>query len=468
MRRQIGIIAAVGLSAVLLTGCGGPNEEAAVAAREYSADLTAWVGTLGDGSESLGDVLADAPNLTDFDNVEETPAYLRARTFADHVDVVVSELTNLEPDALEVLTNASLGSFIPIDELYYTTLDGATARLKAYTASLDLPDSKVPNARNSASIAFAENRIAALDNALTGIADATPDDGLGVSVGAFITDWFTEDEEFQKHSIEQLESWTAFSRGYKDFWPFGNVNDVYLAPEAYVDVLRPAYVAQVGQLAEALAANLASPAPTPVPDVPALGDPYRRALLDGYLPWDDTTADQAYALDRLWLLWRIRELEGTPEASYENARAAVLEEVNRGVEDEKAADPRAGAERLLESIEKLSDTFSDVGIDDDWRTALTEAYAYATTLRNGSNTADIDAAFDDVLTLYAELLEKIDKAEEAGESESRTLLAIYDLGEEYQQKVIDAATPALGALDDDAQFEQMLADAIHATTTAAS
>ena len=79
-------------------------------------------------------------------------------------------------------------------------------------------------------------------------------------------------------------------------------------------------------------------------------------------------------------------------------------------------------------------------------------------------TAEVAADYDAVLELSAQLIADIDAVMERG---TTAYSAISGLVSDYLDDVEDAASPSLTALDDDAQAEQLLADAIEATAPGA-
>lgn len=467
MRKQLSVTLVTAVALTALAACSGPNAEAAEAAADYSAELTTWVEALADPGEELGPVLEDAPTLEKFDDVDHTPTYLLASDVATRIDIIVGELAALEPDALDALDGVADEAFWITADLYYDTLGAATDRLTAIDATSDLDDDgDASDARVAAHLAFAEARVGFLERAVDALPAITPGDGLGVSVSAFAEDWYGEELAFLQSSIAEIGSWEVLSNGYKDFWNFGNLGEVYRAPREFSSSLRPAFVHQAQGVAVELATVVADP-DAAAPDLPALGDPYRAVLLEGFLPWGDSEATEEYTANRLWALWRIRELEETPDDAYLTARTTLMEELNRSVKEGTAQDFRPGSTRLLDLVDVHGNSFESV-LDQSaerWVSELSDVHSYGLALTEQPMTAEVAAALEEVLAIYQELNLKVAELVTSTDDEGDLLFAANNLGDEYREKVVDAASPALGALDDDAKFEQQLAQAITATAT---
>ena len=469
MRKQLTMAVVAAVTLGTLVGCSGPNADAVAEAASYSDELTTWTEDLADagadGAEELGTVLDEAPELKKFEGVDETPTYLVAHDVATRIDTIAAELQAIEPGALGELTDASADGYEVTADLYYDSLVAATDRVTSLTEWIGSDDEEAARAaRIDIHLTFAEARKGFLERAAKDFSAMTLDGVLAASVVAFAEDWYLEEVAFQERAIEEIGSWEQLTNGYKDFWGFGDLNNVFVAPGEFAPVLRPAFV----QLAEDFALELATvveAADASAPELPHLGDPYREVLLGGYLPWGDPEATQDHTANRLWALWRIRELEKTPDAAYLTARSTILEELNRGVEEGTAQDFRPGVTRLLDFTLLYSDTFGSLWelVDQKWLLKLEEAYGYGVALRADPMTGPVGEAFDEVLALYEELNEEINALVEADGDPYDLTYDVLDLGEMYREKVIEAASPALEALDDDAQFEQQLADAITAT-----
>lgn len=502
MRRMMTCVLAAALAAGMLSACTpAPNQEAIDAASAYSEALSEWTQELGAAAESartatdaeleaagegelpfeevgIGDALTTAPELEAFEpgEVEHTPAYLTAARVADQVEVITEELTGLEPESLTTLRTASYDSYWVLADLYYNTLGGPAAdRLDAQTKSFDFIDDLPTFYRmlREAGLAFAEGRRELLDVAIEEMGGTAlgvdrpvvPEGEFATSAAAFIVDWLGEEVGFQEDAIEEIGGWSTLAAPYGTFWNYGNLNGVFTAPAEYAAELRPAFVAQAAELATALAqiSDKASSAP----QLPALGEPYRQALLGGYLPWGDPAQTQDYTADRLWMLWRIQELDDVPEAAYLAARAAVFEQFNRSVPEDEPFDFRPGAGRLLALIEEQSEWLSsdlDVEGYDEMHAALQEIQGFGEALARYPMTAEVAADYNAVLELSAKLIADIEAVMERG---TTAYSAISGLVKDYLEDVEDAASPSLTALDDDAQAEQLLATAIEGTAPGA-
>jgi hypothetical protein len=503
MRRMMTCVLVAALAAGALSACvPAPNEDAIEAAAEYSDALTEWTQELSAAAESartatdaeweaageggelgfeevgIGDVLTTAPELEAFDDgaVANTPAYLTAARVADQVEAITVELAGLEPESLTSLRTATFDSYWVLADLYYNTLGGPAAdRVAAGTEAFDFTDDLPTFYRmlREAGLAFAEGRLELLHVAIEEMGGTAlgsdrvivPDGALGESVAAFIDSWLNEEVAFQEDAIEVIGGWSAVASPYDSFWNYGNLNGVFSAPARYAAELRPAFVAQAADLASALAEMDGDPSSAPA--LPALGDPYRQALLGGYLPWGDPAQTQDSTADRLWMVWRIQELDEVPEAAYLAARAAVLEEFNRSLAEDEAIDFRPGSGRLLTFVGEQSEWLStneDVEGYEEMHAALVDLQGYGEALGRYPMTPEVAADFDTVLELSATLIADIEAVMERGTS---AYSAISGLVSDYLKAVEDAASGSLGALDDDAQAEQLTAAAIEATAPGA-
>jgi hypothetical protein len=502
MRRIMTFVLAGTLAAGALSACSPtPNEAAVEAAAAYGDALTEWTQELATAAESartatdaeweaaaeselgfeevgIGDVLTTAPELEAFEpaEVEHTPAYLTAARVAAQVEAITVELAGLEPESLTALRTATYDSYWVLADLYYNTLGGPAAdRLAAGTDAYDLTDDLPAfyRALREAGLAFAEGRLELLHVAIEEIGGTAlgsdrvivPDSPLGASVAAFIDSWLNEEVAFQEEAIEVMQGWKTVAAPYNSFWNYGNLNGVFSAPARYAAELRPAFVALATELASALAGS--GDEPTSATDLPALGDPYRQALLDGYLPWGDPAQTQDYTADRLWMVWRIQELDDVPEAPYLAARAAVFEEFDRSTTEDQGIDFRPGSGRLLAFIEEQSEWLStslDVEGYEEMFAALQDLQTYGEALGRYPMTTEVSADYTAVLDLSAQLIADIDAVMERGTS---AYSAISGLVADYLDDVEDAASPSLTALDDDAQAEQLMAAAIQATAPGA-
>lgn len=487
MRRiaVFGVVAAVAVAT--LTGCTtGPNQEAVKAAESYGDALTTWAGGLADAlpdartatpderkddgpdfeEVGLGDALADPPALKKVEGVENTPTYLFAAEVAEQVDAAAAELRAIEPDGLKALRALGSDAYTVVADLYYDSLDADGKRLEAFTAALEL-DRQSPaydDAIREAWKGFFAARGELVTKAGKDSAALKTDNPLGTSLAAFMTDWYDEEAAFDEKAVEVIGANTVYADAYGTYWGVGNLNSVLSAIPENAAALRAGYVQQIGDLADAVdAMNSASPAPSAGPSVPALGEPYRQLLLDGYLPWGDPGEGTVHATDRLWMLWRIRELEGTPDKPYAAARVALFEEINRGLESNQRSDHRPGADRLLELIGEYSDNFETYDLDERVLTRLTEITAYGKALREVPMLPAVADDFDKVLALYDELNGELADALETYTDEYDRMRVLSGLGIEYEKKVTDAATPSLTIVDDDAQMKALLAEAIEAT-----
>ena len=503
MRKVITSAMTVVLAAGMLVGCtAGPNEEAVKAASTYSDKLDKWSKELSTAAKSartatttewtatkgklkfdevgLGEVLETAPTLKKFSKAEiaNTPTYRTAARAAEQIEAITEELAGFEPEAISALRQASGDSYFVVADLYYNTLSGpATDRLTAQGEALEHTDDfpTFYKILRKSSLNFAKKRLDLLGVAVKDMGGSakgadhpvTPKDGLGVSVSAFIVDWLNEEAAYQEDLIDEIGGWKTLGSHSDTFLNFSNVSGTFTAPAQNAEALRTAYVSQVGDIATVVSTTTAADAnPKASVKLPAIGDPYRQVLLDGYLPWEEPAEKPEYTVDRLWMLWHIRELEKTPDAAYSAARVALLEELNRSLEDGAALDVRPGSGRLLSYIKANTLTFSfssDVASNKRVVAGIEELLGYGEMLSGYPMMPKVDAGFDEVRKLYAEMVVEMKTLMTETPDKFDQWVALEDLEKKYQDKVYDAALPALEDLEDDARAQPLTAAAIEAT-----
>lgn len=514
LRRSFAITLVALATAGALSGCtpSGPDEAAERAAAAYAAELQDWSDELAEavpraktwtqseidadaasGGEGglpeevgLGGLLDEAPVLQEFNAsvVERTPVYREVVAVSERVDVVLAELRSLEPAEVKQLRAAGAATSLVAFELYDATFGGpALGRLEAYSASLDagtITDEARTLLRES-DAAFARERIGFLDAAIEAMRGTgrgsddplIPDSSIGHSVGAFVIDWYEEDRAFEERALAEIESWELSPERYGEFWGFEDLSSIFRVSVDRADELRRAHAATISTLA----ADAGSGGPASA----FAGDAYRAILLDGYLPWGDDSEGAAHAVDRLWMLWRIRELDGTADAEYDAARAALLEELNRGIPDGTVRDHRPGSARVLGAVEALVEGAENAPDDreagwDPLLARLAESVSFAERLREGppmmGEVADgYDAMLAEVATARGELVELRDapdpeQSELAADSELSVAFIRFD--GDLQERLVPILSPSLSLLDDDARFSARLAELIEATRPAAA
>ncbi|MGW8482901.1 hypothetical protein ACWGJP_07160 [Microbacterium sp. NPDC055903] len=509
MRRMLAAVGVVITTTGLLVGCTpGPNDDAIAAAEEYADELTAWAAELGTATASaktathdewdalgegeslpyeevgIGDILDRVPELEAFDpaEVQATPAYLVAADAASRVGAITTELSALEPEALQDLRLAGYESYWPLADLYYNTLGGPAAERRG--ADADAADAATGDdgyaglyeVKHAASIAYLEGRAPLVETAIEAMqADSEitgdpliPEEGLGASAGAFIIDWLEEESDFLDLATEHTTAWT-YGFAFDGLWGHEFLNEVFYTPVDHAAALRPAFARQTADIAAALSDAIAGEGADP--SFPDPGDPYRQLLLEGYLPWGDAAEGEVHTESRLWMLWRIRELEDTPDAAYSTARAALLEELNRAREDGAVLDFRPGASRLLTVITEYTQTF-EAGFSDVENEVtiirLGELLDFAEALRELPMLEVVAADFDALIEVMSEANDEFATVVEAHEDPFDAYDALDDLAAEYAERIYGAAETSLSVLDDDAATEQLIADAITATAPAAT
>lgn len=506
------------LAVGMLSGCSfGPQADPAAieAAETYAADLTAWSAeltpaaaaaktvtwaeykALGDaGADApgvgIGDLLDDVPKLEAFeaDAVAHTPGYLAAQEIAARVEVIVDELDRLEPDELKALRLLVHKTYYSFADAYYGTLGGPeTERVKAGSAALDAlfegETGTSERRRNystplrDASAAFAEERSALLSASIEKLNGMLPDTGHGASIGAFAADWLGQERNFLDDVATKIATWEYASTPYDAFWGNEFAHFVFAVPGDNAAMLRSAFAAQVAALATALedaplASSIPSPKPAALGVLPAPGDPYRKLLIDGYAPWGDAAASRDHTMSRLWMLWHIRELEKTPDSTYIPARSLLLEELDRSIPDGAPIDFRPGGGRVLALIDSWTEAFEpDYGdgtvaymhdeLEEirDFGAAIRDAYPLVPAVA-----ADYDAVLAVIDEANADVgvtADALDKAKTPTVETNDMFFALDDKKKMYANRMYDAVTPSFTLLDDDAQIQELTADAVRAT-----
>ncbi|GGR12091.1 hypothetical protein ACFOE1_10540 [Agromyces mediolanus] len=514
-RRRIGRLLAGAAAALtlggVLGGCApsGPDAGAEQAAAGYLAELGEWSAELtlaapraktwtqgeidaadGSGAEladetGLGDVLELAPELEQFDadTVERTPSYRDAAAVAERVGAVLDELRSLEPAAVKQLRAAGAATSLVAFDLYSETYGGpATRRLEAYSAALDagIISEEGRAIQREADAAFARERIGFLDTAIEAMrgtpegADEPliPDAPIGRSVGAFVVDWYEEDRAFEERALAQTEQWTRTPGMYGELWGFEDLSSAFRVAVEHAGELRPRYAEIIATLVDDAEAGRAPTA--------AAGDAYRALLIDGYLPWGDAAEGPNHAIDRLWMLWRIRELDGTSEEAYAAARAALLEELNRGIPEGTVRDHRPGGTRALVAVGAIVDQTeaSPDDADADWEPMLgriAELLAFAAHLREEPMMAEVAADYDAMVAELEAARDELAALREHPDPDAGELAADFEvsvafirLNGELQERLVPLLSPSLSLLDDDARFSARLAELIEATAPEAS
>lgn len=505
MKRFAGAMAMlVAMSALTACTPTGPDPDAERAAQTYADELQGWSAELTaavplastwtqaqidakpEGEElpeelGVGEVLDEAPQLEEFDAsvAERTPAYRRAVAVAEQVDGVLGELRSLEPESVKQLRKAGTAAFFIGSDLYYDTYGGpALTRVNAFSDALDagIISPEGIKLQRDAEIAFARDRMKLLDTAVKAMQSTRkgadypviPDSAIGRSVGAFIVDWYEEDRAFEKRALAEVETWKQLSTEYGEFWGAEQYGSAFRVAIEHAAELRPAHAETVAALAEDLRSDREPTA--------FAGDPYRALLLQGYLPWGDPGQGVEQTVNRLWMLWRIRELEHTPDTAYEAARAALLEEINRGIAEDTVRDHRAGGTRALNAFSAITEAAERAPGDDEdehyerFFERLAEAISFAEALQKGPMMAEVRSGYDAMIEETEKSRDDLRAIVENPDREEPDILAQYevsvavgDFHEGLEERLTEALTPSLAMLDDDAAFSERLAELIEAT-----
>lgn len=514
MKRALAGGATLIVALALLTACTtGPDAEAVAAAQSYRKALTGWsekvtaavgnaktwtqaeIDAAGDEEmpyeeQGMGDVLDGMPVLKEFDadRVANTPEYRRTAAVAAEVTAAATELKGLEPERVKELRQAGADAYWVVADLYYNTLGGpATARKKALSDAIDYigeDPQKYHDLLRAADLSFAEERGTLLGDAVeqmrgkgkTSSEPIIPDSPLGASTGAFIIAWFDEEQAFQKDAAKLLTASKAVGAPFRDFWGFANVNTVFRAPVEAAAKLRPALAEVIAHQAETLrGASSAPPPATPSPGATGapsvspsrVGDVYRQLLVDGYIPYGDPAQSDGRVADRLWMLWRVRELEKTPDAAYDVARAALVEELGRGAKEGEAKDFRPGYNRMLLAFDGYVDAFDpglNPGENELMLAAMKEMFTISRKLADYPLMPEVAADYGRVLGQLKTVNEWVEKAlKTAGDDPYEQYSAVREMYYAYKDTVTESLKPSAKFLDDDAKFSARLAELIRGT-----
>lgn len=479
MRRTLSAIAATGLAITLLSACTPPtpppptNDEAVAAAAEYSANLSDWAVEVSDttvqraetDTDRLDEVLDAAPTLTDVSDTESTPAYIAAERVSAHVDRIIAELRGYASYELE-----------PVSEQLEAKSQLAQRLDAAYTDRSDLigltvtrPSAETISQRLAAHQSYAESVVTAYEEEAKLVESIVPDgpDVLAGSLRSFVLDRLDQSIAFHRIAAQNAASWSQFGNGYKNFYE-KDLDSSWTILAAYFSVdIAVGYGEQLNDVSGLLAETIDGDTVYEDMVLPAIGEPYRTALLDG-IPPASAPASERDTMWRLWMLWRIRELEKTPDAEYDSALAAISEEFVVRVDSDVpvASLHYPGSQRLIDALALFTFVLTSSELDDDWLTRLAEVREYEDALRADPTVVVITDAFDDLLASQDELIVEITELVNAQGAEAAS--RVRELIAEHVDEGQDVVLSALHTLDAADSYEQMLTDAIKATAPAAS
>lgn len=363
--RRVGVAAATALL-ISLPGCslgggGDSSEEAADAAGAYQADLDAFarkLRTAEQKGQGLDRALADPPELESIDSDESS--YATASELADRVDPMVAELTRLA--GIEHAEHVPLAQ-----KLYNRALAQATDALRRGNQHLTASS-------NNSILAIEGNQEAA---------DAAERRLDLIAMNREIRDWDAYKRELQRQPARtqltesfvdyQLSSADEAIDLYSEYLQHLRDNPPNRAQFEYYDTLWPdqkpftsvaasvfttsgdpfyeglqdgariirSLVSGIGRLAEAGEVG---------PRSPSVGDGYREAIVDGFVsPLDEDDKEVVNKVPyRGWMLYRIKQLEETPDDVYSAARQTLMLEL--------VADERNAFEQLLAALAGLDST----------------------------------------------------------------------------------------------------------------
>lgn len=326
-------------------GDGVDPEAARASATEYVAALDAFAAELPgvvegwtpswdlDDDEpadpSWADALAAAPQWQDMGEVDE-PYYTAVREVAAVVDDAVVEMAALEA----FTTTSDPGLYESYQSMSDVLFDAGIAMSLATSESLstDLSLDEIRVDLNASMIEEIDAMVAAWEEYRGVYAAYDPGHPIGASYVAFVLDEIDRilpDYAMGRAFLAEVPG--AEYDMYAHLFHYSGLYDsTQFVVYEYMDELSGSYAELIGELAASVPSEAASAPPS---DLPSAGDPYRDLLEQTYRDFADIDVSQRYAADRLWMLWRIAEIEDIDPAAYAEARETLALQFNSEIEN---------------------------------------------------------------------------------------------------------------------------------------
>jgi hypothetical protein len=363
MSRWAGV---VGIALVLaIAGCGGGGggpatstqttrdahvREARAAASDYATALDAFAQRLrqaGHDDDRLAEAAADPPQLTSVDSSD--PAYVKARATAKAVTTTARELRLVAAQSSHHAANLSLRQYDIGADHWQEAFDNDNRRYDQLADILYAEDGGFADTSHRDDLKVqriwrtgVRQEIASFKRARSRMNRLKTRNALERSYLAYALDEYDRSIAVLKEFGTQLEqppgrdqigyytSLAASQNGY---------HDVANAANRHQSGLERGFVRTVRRLA---AGQQAAP-----------GDAYRTAILSGFvspLKKDKKKTRPGIVDERGWMLFRIRQIEQTPQEAYDAARATLQLE---NIDDSR--NPYTGALEVYEQEDLASD-----------------------------------------------------------------------------------------------------------------
>lgn len=333
------------------------SAEAASAARGYARELGTWSRRVSSVAErpvvrdggfpkwpSLRPLLDAAPRLEPVE-APDGGTYERAAATAERVDAVVAELRAYEP--FDYATDDLPGEVYDAYYAYYRRwlrIDDRYFEERLDTIDPDVPPATVDRRLAAQYADYARDLVRSDRRYAAEVRRLDAPGELRRSAIAHVLaeiDWLRDFHEEWRRECRAQEA--AAFQAYKDL--------AFTATVAFDDVARAPYrsrgaltrswaraVARLGRLATGTG-------PLPA-GAPLVGDAYREQVVAQVARASGTTeVSRRQLAAQLWMLWRLRELEDTPEAGYDEARSTLV--LLPG------ADARSGYEQVFVTTDQL-------------------------------------------------------------------------------------------------------------------
>lgn len=347
------------------------------AAAAYGKDLRAWSGQVSravrsmsardfqtDRRGKLPDLLASPPVLAAATSDEPPAEYAVARQVSDRVGGIVDELSAY------AARGTSLGAYYDAYDVFNVH---QFAHLDLLSKASDLAFARVgsttpPKVVLRQEVGLVDDDLALLSDYDAGLAKVEKkyaDDPMQVSAldyqraeVAWLTDLQEEHRAYLRAAGPRSTQPAYGTRATDAERYFTLASNTPIEDEPAVTRTLATYLDDLGTLAVA--------APTELPeDAPSAGDAYRWRISETVAPTgldDDRTAELLN--DQLWRLYRLREIEQTPDEAFQAARDHLTLQVS--------ADPRSPFETMIAVLNTLRSTYAG---DEDPPTRDTIAWA---------------------------------------------------------------------------------------------
>ena len=352
------------LGASLVAGCDGdpsaegekaaaPAEdsaEAVQAAQDYRDALDAWSAKLTHAAKTKSDwiplekggvrwpdltpLLERAPELAEVEGAVTDGSYAYTAALQERVDGLVDELAAYQLVDLPSRNLASgvygdyldhYGGYLKNDNKYYFKLLDVRTDL-----GFDLPAKARTEARLVAAKVGGDARLKRRYADRVAARGRKASDPLDRSTVAYVVSELEWVIRFEREFANTLRRFGPDSAPFIDPYEerYGGLVQEYSAAPYLPHNVRTAFTKQVAATVAELSSLPDGSGPLPS-SAPMVGDLYRAEIVRDIAPAANATTKRTRILtEQLWRLWRLRELEDTPEEVYQGARdSLVLQQV---------------------------------------------------------------------------------------------------------------------------------------------